>query len=207
MGTATPRCSARTSVACSASKEHRLNRPASSLYEAAEVRSVTALFVFCGLPGVGKSAVSAYVAEQRGAVRHRSDAVRKSLFDDPQYTEAEKRATYDELLARAESDLERGEDVVLDATFKTAEYRDRAAALAERIGAEFVFVRVTCDSAVVRERMADREGISDADYEVYQQLAEAFEPVQREHVVVDNSGSLEATYERLDGAVLSVVEN
>lgn len=165
------------------------------------------LFAFCGLPGVGKSAVSAYVAEQRDAVRHRSDAVRKSLFDDPQYTEAEKRATYDELLARAEADLERGTDVVLDATFKTREYRDRVAALAERSDAEFAFVRVTCDSAVVRERMADREGISDADFEVYQQLAEAFEPVEREHVVVDNSGSLEATCEQVDELLLSAVEN
>ena len=161
------------------------------------------LIVYCGLPGVGKSAASAYTATQLSAERYRSDEVRKRLFPDPEYTDEETVATYEKLLACARSELEAGADVVLDATFRSRRFRDRAAAVASETDAAVAYVHVTCDVDVVRERLENRaETISDAEFEQHLQLKRAFEPIERDHVVIDNSGSLEETYRQIDRAVL-----
>ena len=161
------------------------------------------LVVYCGLPGVGKSTVSRYTADQLGASRHRSDEVRQELFEEPSYTPAELRATYEELLERARADLEAGRDVVVDATFRERPERDRAAAVAEETGATVTFVRVTCSPEVVRERLQARtDDPSDADLAVYREHRESFEPLVREHVTVDNSGSLAETRRQVDQHVL-----
>lgn len=162
------------------------------------------LVVYCGLPGVGKSTVSRYTAEQLDAARYRSDEVRQDLFDEPEYTEQETRTTYEALLERARSDLEAGQDVVVDATFNQAGERDRAAAVAERAGAAVEFVRVVCPPEIVRERIRARTGdASEANLEVYREHRETFEPLEREHVTIDNSGTLEESREQVDRRVLA----
>jgi len=164
------------------------------------------LVVCCGLPGVGKSAASAHLTERLSAIRHRSDVIRKELFADPEYTAAETAATYDELLDRTRDDLAAGSAVVLDATFKTSQLRDRAAAVAYETNAGFKLICVVCDQDVVETRIENRTGsVSDADLRVYYRLKESFEPIDREHVVVDNSGSLAATRRQLDQSVLNLV--
>ncbi|WP_081655649.1 AAA family ATPase [Halopiger goleimassiliensis] len=161
------------------------------------------LIVYCGLPGVGKSVASAYTASNLPAERYRSDEVRKQLFPDPEYTSAETQATYDELLERARADLEAGSNVVLDATFRTTRLRERAATLADDAGADVVFTRVTCDADVVETRLEERtNSVSDADLRVYNLVKESFEPLERDHVVIDNSGSLEETYRQIDRSLL-----
>ncbi|MXV62571.1 AAA family ATPase [Natronorubrum sp. JWXQ-INN-674] len=161
------------------------------------------LLVYCGLPGVGKSVASAYAAERLSATRYRSDAVRKELFPNPSYTSAESAATYAELLERARTDLESGTDVVLDATFRTRTNRDQAVTVAREAGADAMFVHVTCALEVVEERIERRTNtISDAQFEQHLQLRESFEPIERDHVVIDNSGSLEETYAQLERTVL-----
>ncbi|MEY7849371.1 AAA family ATPase [Natrarchaeobius sp. A-rgal3] len=164
------------------------------------------LIVYCGLPGVGKSAASAYTATHAPAERYRSDEVRKELFPEPRYTSAETLATYDELLERAQTALEQGTDVVLDATFRTKRLRDRAESVAREAGAHSVFARVVCDERIVRERLANRNGgVSDADVEVYELVRDSFDPVERDHAVIDNSESLETTRRQIDRRVLQTV--
>jgi hypothetical protein len=158
------------------------------------------LVVVCGLPGVGKSTVSAAAAERLGADRLRTDVLRRELFDDPGYTPTERERVYDALLARARDRLADGRSVVLDGTFVRRADRDRAAEAAATTGSRLRIVRVDCDVEVVRERMAAREDdASDADFAVHREYrdAGAFEPIEREHVVVDNSGTPAATRRRL----------
>ncbi|WP_323172627.1 AAA family ATPase [Natrialba sp. PRR66] len=161
------------------------------------------LTVYCGLPGAGKSAASAYTAAELSAERYRTDRVRKQLFSDPDYTTAETDATYEELLERARTALESGSNVVLDATFQSRRYRDRAAAVATATGAEFTFVFVDCELEIVKERLAERtDTISDAQFEQHLQLRETFDSIERDHVVIDNSGTLEETHRQIDEFVL-----
>jgi predicted kinase len=164
------------------------------------------LIVYCGLPGVGKSAASAYTADHLQANRYRSDRVRKRLFPEPSYIRAETDATYKQLLQHARTDLRSGTDVVLDATFQSAPYRDRAAEVARAVDADCTFVRVVCDVETVRVRMDERtNAVSDAQFEQHLQLRETFDPVEREHVVVDNSGSLETTHQQIDRELFAPV--
>ena len=164
------------------------------------------LIVYCGLPGVGKSVASAYTASNLPAERYRSDEIRKQLFPDPEYTSEETLATYDELLERGRADLEAGSNVVLDATFRTERLRERAADLARDAGANAVFTRVTCDPGVVERRLEERtNSVSDADLRVYHLVKDSFEPIERDHVVIDNSGTLEETYRQIDRSLFSLL--
>lgn len=157
------------------------------------------LVVVCGLPGVGKTTVSEAIADRIGGELLRTDVVRKELFPDPDYVPEETRATYDELFARGREMAADGVTVVLDGTFKQGVQRNRAADLAASLGVEFTLVVVTASETAARERIAARENDeSDADFDVYLLLKEQFEPVDRDHVTIDNSGTLDEMYEQID---------
>lgn len=157
------------------------------------------LVVVCGLPGVGKTLVSERIADRLDATLLRTDVVRKELYADPAYTPEERESVYEELFSRARRRVEDGTDAVLDATFRTRADRERAAALADAVGAPLDVVRVVCDAAVVRERIAAREDDeSDADFDVYLQFRDRFEPLERRHRTVDNSGSADSTRRQVD---------
>jgi predicted kinase len=157
------------------------------------------LVVVCGLPGSGKSTVGEAIADRLDARLLRTDVVRKDLVADPQYTPAENAATYEAFFSRAAETLDAGTSVVLDATFVNRENRGRARGVADRAEVAFELVHVTCEEAVVRERIAAREGdASDADFDVYLHKRENFDPFETEPVTIDNSGSLDATMRQVE---------
>lgn len=85
--------------------------------------------------------------------------------------------------------------------------RARAADLADAVGAGFDIVHVTCDSDVVIDRIESRsctDSVSDADVRVYKLVRDSFEPIERDHVVIDNSSTLEETYEQIDRSILAM---
>lgn len=159
------------------------------------------LVVVCGLPGAGKTTVSAAVADRLAAPRLRTDVVRKDVLDDPDYTPEETRRVYAALLERAREALAADGVVVLDGTFKRRHQRDEARALARSLNVPFRLVKVECEESVVRERIAAREGDeSDADFEVHQLHREQFEAVEGERTVIDNSGDRAETMAQVDAA-------
>lgn len=157
------------------------------------------LIVVCGLPGVGKTTVAARVAELIGGDVLRTDAVRKDLFSEPEYTEAESRAVYEELFTRAAQRLAGGGSVVLDATFKRRRSRRNVVGLSRATDVAFRTIKVECDQSVVEARIETREGLSDADFEIHRKFREEYESLEIDHRVVDNSGSEAATLEQVDG--------
>jgi len=160
------------------------------------------LVVVCGLPGAGKTTVAGDVVDRLDAVRIRTDVVRKDLFDDPEYSEAETDAVYRTVVDRADAVLDDGEHVVLDGTFRERGFRTPAYAAARDHGVDCAVLKVEADDAVVRERIRKREGdASDADVSIYEQYRDRFEPVARDHVVVDNSGTLAATRDQVARAL------
>jgi predicted kinase len=158
------------------------------------------LVVVCGLPGVGKTTVAERIADRVDGQVRRTDVIRKELFDDPEYTDAETEAVYAELLARARADVDAGGAVVLDATFADARFRADARETAAEAAAEFDLVRVACDEDVVERRIERRDGISDADFEIHRRFRELFDEVASDHVVVDNSGTEAETFAQVDAA-------
>jgi len=157
----------------------------------------TRLVVVCGLPGAGKSTVAAAVADRLDAAIVRTDVVRKELFPDPSYTDEESSRTYEAVFDRASERLEAGDSVVLDGTFRRGVRRREARDLAERRNVALRLVRVRCDEQTAKDRIRSRaDDPSDADVGVYDLLREEFEPVE-DPVVVDNSGDLDSTLDRV----------
>jgi hypothetical protein len=160
------------------------------------------LVVVCGLPGVGKTTVAEHASERLDGTLLRTDVVRKELFPDPEYTDAEAAAVYDELFARASEELARGGAVVLDGTFHTEDHRERALSVADETDVECRVLRVRGPQDTVEDRIAEREtDASDADVRVHRLYRDRFEPVECDHETVDNAGDLEETYAQVDAAL------
>jgi predicted kinase len=161
--------------------------------------SVTRLFVVCGLPGVGKTTVSETIAERTDGRLLRTDVVRKDLYDDPEYTPEETERVYAELLDRAERHLADGRTVVVDGTFRSRPFRERAVDRARDVGVNLRFVKVECEEGTVRERIRRRNGDhSDADFEIHQLFRETYDPLSVDHATVDNSGDRARTREQVE---------
>ncbi|WP_434521674.1 AAA family ATPase [Halorubrum sp. AS12] len=158
------------------------------------------LVVVCGLPGVGKTTVAERIADHVDGRIRRTDVIRKELFPDPEYTDAETEAVYAELLSRARDDVDAGDAVVLDATFADDRFRAAARETAAETAAKFDLVEVACDEDVVERRIERRDGISDADFEIHLHFRELFDAVAGDHVVVDNSGTEAETFAQVDAA-------
>jgi predicted kinase len=152
------------------------------------------LFVLIAKPGHGKSVIAEEISGLCDAVHIESDVVRKTEVADesPTYSSEESQKTYNLIFEKAEENLSEGRNVILDATFGRKTGRERAKGVGKSVGAKTVFIRVNCDSEVAKSRIREREGVSDANIEVYENFTMA--PVENmDTVTIDNSGSLENT--------------
>lgn len=156
------------------------------------------LGIVCGVPGTGKSAVSNLIQDRTDCAVHRTDVIRKDLFEQPTYSDAENKAVYEALFERARQALENGESAVLDATFCEGQSRDRTEGLATEYGAKLVIIRVTCEEGIRNKRIRERtDTASDADVEVAERISDSFEPINRPHAVIDNSDHFDRTQQQL----------
>ncbi|HET8682418.1 MAG TPA: AAA family ATPase [Micromonosporaceae bacterium] len=157
---------------------------------AAHLRAgAVALVLVGGLPGTGKSTLAGGVADQLGAVLLATDRLRKELAGLPPeasaaagyqqgiYRPAWTERTYSELLARAETLLQLGESVVLDASWLRGAHRDLAARVAARTHSTLVPLRCAAPAGLVAARLARRPpGRSDAGTRIAAAMAADTEP-------------------------------
>lgn len=183
------------------------------------------LVVMAGLMGTGKTSLAESLAPRLEAEVLSSDPIRKELagieaeeraFDDwgaGIYSEEFTQRTYDELHRRAAGHLDRGERVVLDASYRERRRRRAARELARRSDSPFLLVETVAPDRMVEQRLATRHrdgsDVSDGRLELYRQQKARFEAVDELeddlHVIVDTSGpraettlsALEALHRRL----------
>ena len=117
------------------------------------------LLITCGLPGTWKTETSEEVSRIKGYPILRTDLIRlevlknEDVFDEKVASNMSKRASvYEEMFRRAEDLVQKGEGVILDATFITQELRRRAAAIAAKHNTTFVILQTRCseDVSIVR---------------------------------------------------------
>jgi predicted kinase len=156
------------------------------------------LIIVCGYPGVGKSTVSEFLADELDGKRFRSDAIRKELFSNPTYTTEESETVYGTAFERARDRLTEGQTVVLDASFASKHHREQAQAIANDCSVPFRLVHVACNEKEVLARIKRRDGISDADIEVYYEVREGFDPLERDCLEIDNSDTWKSTEQFLE---------
>jgi uncharacterized protein len=121
------------------------------------------LLITCGLPGTWKTETSEEIAKIRGYPILRSDLIRldvlkgQNIFDEEVASDMSKRTmVYDETFRRADEALEKGDSVIIDATFVTQSLRIRAAEIAAKHNKTFVILETRCPQEVAIGRILRR---------------------------------------------------
>lgn len=151
------------------------------------------LLMLAGLPGAGKSAFAREVSDRCPFLTLESDRLRKSLVPQPQYTPGEHRRVFRACHRLLDEFLGLGYPLLFDATNLTERNRRPVYAIAQKRGAPLTVAVVTAPSEIVRQRLLDREaGLdtetwSDAGWDIYSRMVQAWEPVTRPHIKVDTA--------------------
>jgi len=121
------------------------------------------LLIACGLPGTWKTETTEEVAKIKGYPLLRSDLIRlevlknEDIFDEKVASNMDKRTmVYDEMFRQADESLNKGDGVILDATFVTQSLRKRAAAIAAKHNLRFVILQTDCPQEISIERILER---------------------------------------------------
>jgi len=121
------------------------------------------LLITCGLPGTWKTETSEEISKIKGYPILRSDLIRlevlkgENVFDEKVASDMSKRTmVYDETFRRADRALEKGDSVILDATFVTQSLRRRAAEIAAGRNKTLVVLQTHCPQEVAIARILRR---------------------------------------------------
>ena len=137
-----------------------------------------------GVSGSGKTTITQPLLEEIGALRLRSDVVRKRLqglkpgarsgsaLGSGLYSERLTRATYDELLRLSHVVLEAGFPVIIDATFLRRDQRDAFNLAAAAAQVPFLILECAAATSLLHDRVRRRE-------------AEAADASEANHAVLD----------------------
>ncbi len=121
------------------------------------------LLIACGLPGTWKTEMTEEVAKIKGYPVLRSDLIRldvlknEDIFDEKVAADMDKRTlVYDEMFRQADESLNKGDGVILDATFVTQSLRRRAAAIAAKHKLTFAILQTDCPQEAAIKRILRR---------------------------------------------------
>ena len=171
-----------------APKAQRLLELSLAHLEAGRVR----LVLVGGLPATGKSTLARGIGERSGALVIRSDVLRKeraglapheraaASYQQGIYSRDATAATYADLLRRAEHALQRGQTVVLDASWTDDTHRVGARQLADETASDLVELRCVAPADITAARIVARAATgsdpSDADRPIATAMAAIADP-------------------------------
>ncbi len=108
------------------------------------------------------------------------------------YSEEFTQKTYEMLLVKASDFLNRGQSVILDASFAKRKYREKAYSLAEKLNSEILLIECTAPDYEIQQRLEKRQSeisVSDGRWEIYELQKRYFDEIteisHKEHIVVD----------------------
>lgn len=174
------------------------------------------LIIVGGSPGSGKTTVAGAISRSLDWNLVSSDPIRKELtgrahtdrdFVDPGggiYSADVSAATYDEVFRRVALLLERGESVIVDASFGNPEHRERAREIGRKLGADVTELECRLDSSTAKDRVERRlargNDPSDARPEILDELRALHAPWDEALPV-----STDGTFEETEAAALAAV--
>jgi len=172
------------------------------------------LIVMHGLSASGKTFVSDQVLRELPAIRIRSDIERKRLFDLDESSETHSAVAagiysnqvtdrlYEHLYELADTLLQSGHSVILDASFLRAAQRNSARELAAQVDAGFVIIETVASDSTLRRRLRERKAqhldASEADASVLDYQMKSLEPLSDAEAAV----TLRCDSENVDIATL-----
>jgi aminoglycoside phosphotransferase family enzyme/predicted kinase len=168
------------------------------------------LFITSGLTGTGKTTVARKIAVDYSAYVVDTDSVRKEIqgidkfekhhdeYNTGLYSPEKMAYTYERVFEKAGKLLKNKRNVVLDATFKTKELRDKAKALAKKTNVFFLVLHSVCPEEVVKKYLDERvkkKSVSDGRWEIYVKQKDSFEPPDDEHKVEIDVSNISYNYQ------------
>jgi len=139
------------------------------------------VIIVFGLPGSGKSYFASRLAKKLEARYLNSDEIRMQMLQNRSYSQQEKIKVYDRMKNDMQTALAAGQDVVLDATFYKKKWREPFVQAAK---CPVRFIEIRADDDIVKERLAKKRAVSEADYNVHLKVKAAFEPLAEPHLVL-----------------------
>lgn len=140
------------------------------------------LIIISGLPGTGKTTFATALARRLKARHLNSDIVRDELDKRGHYDAETKQLIYREMYNRAADSLQRGETVIIDATFYKSAYRKPYLDLAGAKGYPLKWIEMKSNEETIRQRVSQKRDYSEADFSVYQKIKEAYETMEMPHL-------------------------
>lgn len=156
------------------------------------------IVMVCGLPGSGKSYFASRLARKINAEYVNSDKVRKEMFAERTYSDQEKGAVYNKMLALMKEAVQQNTNLVLDATFHRKDIRKIFIEKVEGKG-KIIFIEVEADEDVIKERMKKERPYSEADFEVYKYIRQHNESLDEPHLILKSTN--DSINEMLERAV------
>ena len=144
----------------------------------------TQVFIVTGLPGTGKSTLAQAIAREFDADYLNTDRIRTEIGLRGQYGRAAKEAIYVLMLQEADSFLAKNKSVVLDGTFYLEKHREAFEKMARKWHIDPNWIELKADEAVIRGRMSKKREFSEANFGVYEEIKEIWEPIKGEHIVL-----------------------
>jgi len=162
------------------------------------------LFAISGLTGTGKSTMSLKISIDYHAQCISTDITRKELvgidkfekhhndINTGLYSLEKMDNTYEKVMEKASNLLNKGENVVLDATFQKKKYREMARKIAEKNKAILITIQCICPENIVKkwlEARLKKKTVSDGRWEIYLSQKETFESFTKEenHITINIS--------------------
>ncbi len=175
------------------------------------------IWIVCGLPSSGKSTIAKELHHRLHIRALSSDRIRKQLFDlrpnesmdlpfeEGIYSKDATALTYGKLLLTAQTEIERGNSVILDATFSRQHQRQEVLRLAVDMDANIIFIECVAPINILYARLKDREAkgvsVSDARRHHLSQLMEHFEPLteirNRLHIRINTKKPLKESIHKI----------
>ena len=141
------------------------------------------IVIVFGLPGSGKSYFASRLAARINADYLNSDRVRKNMFSRRIYSTKEKHSVYTEMIEQMELAIKQNRNLVLDATFWKSDMRMKFLNAASAIGG-VTYIEIIAEESLIRDRLSQPRGDSEANFEVYKILKAQWEPLEEEHLVL-----------------------
>ncbi len=168
------------------------------------------LFITSGLTGTGKTTFSRKTSVDYHAKRLNTDEVRKEIFDigkyEHRYEEYNKglyspenmKKVYDKIFEKTKNLLSDKKNVLIDATFRKQDLRDKAKDTAEQVNSNFVILNTVMPEDLVKKYLDERmkkKTVSDGRWEIYQKQKNNFDPYKTDFVVEIDVSSHDFEYQ------------
>ncbi len=142
------------------------------------------LLLLSGLPGSGKTTLAKAYAARYGVAHLNSDLLRRELGLMGRYRPEDKEKVYRLLLERTRQLLQEGKNVVVDSTFYKTTIREPFQQVAAACKAKLFWVELLAKEETIRQRLKTPRPDSEADFEVYQKIRDAYVPIAEPHLVL-----------------------